>query len=513
MAFVSNVRSQETKGIPNEKVFAAFSRAYTLTDYDICDTLDKRYEFRKKTINEDETLSKDEKIDAIKILSKRYDYDKIINNEGKTRVCENCQKECLATLYCEHCIRSYLEEKFSKWTSRNDDIDNLIKQCQSESIGPNKIIEWIPYDKLKNVKYLTEGGISKIYSAYWKDGHYNEWNSEKQQLERYGNEKVIVKRLENVKNANRSWFEEAKSHLTISNKWAGIIQSYGLTQEDGTNDYMLVMCHMDMDLRNYLKQNHNILTWKERIKIIIDIIDALLRIHKENAIHRDLHSGNILYLEDYNCWYIGDLGFCGPPDKPIKSIYGNLPYIAPEVINGKQHTYASDIYSIGILMWEISSGQPPFANFEYDCDLVMRIIWGMRPKIISGTLSKYIEIMIQCWDADPLKRPNINTLHKMITNLYKSSILNKYLNPFVFLQPSLKYSSKKIFTTHTTGRLFTSKVYQFEHLPEPKNATEVEQEAFHSRPYDFSITSDFIHYSRTSKNFTLETSKSSTLNN
>src|SRR3954452_19838319 len=100
---------------------------------------------------------------------------------------------------------------------------------------------------------------------------------------------------------------------------------------------MLVMYYMNIDLRNYLKQNHNILTWDKRIKIVVDIIDALLRVHKENAIHRDLHSGNILYLEDYDTWYISDLGFCGPADKPIKSIYGNLPYIAPEVIVGKEY--------------------------------------------------------------------------------------------------------------------------------------------------------------------------------
>src|SRR5687768_15741115 len=98
---------------------------------------------------------------------------------------------------------------------------------------------------------------------------------------------------------------------------------------------MLVMHEMDIDLRNYLKQNHNQLTWKERIHISHLIIIALLRIHTEDAIHRDLHSGNILYFQEYNYWYISDLGFCGPADKPLGSIYGNLPYIAPEVIAGK----------------------------------------------------------------------------------------------------------------------------------------------------------------------------------
>src|SRR6266498_2414897 len=115
MASKPNVNSQETKGIPNEKVLAAFSRAYTLTDYNINDNLDKRYEFRKKTINEDTDLSEDEKHEAIRMLSKRYDYDKIINNEGTKGTCENCQNDCLAILYCEYCIRIYLEKKFSDW--------------------------------------------------------------------------------------------------------------------------------------------------------------------------------------------------------------------------------------------------------------------------------------------------------------------------------------------------------------------------------------------------------------
>ena len=83
---------------------------------------------------------------------------------------------------------------------------------------------------------------------------------------------------------------------------------------------MLVMCKMDIDLRNYLKQNHDRLNWKERTNIIYYIIESIHRIHGENAVHRDLHSGNVLYSRYSNEWYISDLGFCGPADKPLGSI-------------------------------------------------------------------------------------------------------------------------------------------------------------------------------------------------
>src|SRR6185369_11690117 len=135
----------------------------------------------------------------------------------------------------------------------------------------------------------------------------------------------------------------------------------------------------------------NQLTWKERIQIAYTIIVALYFIHKENSIHRDLHSGNILYSQSR--FDISDLGFCGPADKSPKSVYGNLPYIAPEVIAGKEYTFASDVYSIAMLMWEISSGQPPFINYEHNYDLAMKVINGIRPKIVSGTPLEYKSLM------------------------------------------------------------------------------------------------------------------------
>ncbi|PKC56235.1 hypothetical protein RhiirA1_474292, partial [Rhizophagus irregularis] len=299
--------------IREELVYVAINRAFSLIDFNIYNDIHKQYEFKKQTILVDDSLTENEKSEAIKILTSWYDQDKIRINEGTKRICENCNKVCLATLFCEHCVRNYLKANFSNWTSGNDDIDNLIQECQMKAISPSLIPEWIPYNNLQNIKYLTEGGCSEIYTAEWINGSYDEWDSKEQQFKRLGEaelvQNVVLKRLENVENANQSWFEEV---FTFEGE---IVQCYGLTQGPSNESYIIG--------------------------------------------------------EGCN---ISDLGFCGPADKPLKSIYGNLPYIAPEVIIGKEQTFKSDIYSIAMLMWEISSGQPPFINYEHNYDLAMNIV-------------------------------------------------------------------------------------------------------------------------------------------
>ena len=85
-----------------------------------------------------------------------------------------------------------------------------------ESLMPNKVIEWIPYNNLQNIKYLTKGRFSEIYTAVWIDGGYEEWNSEEQQLKRFRGQKVILKKLENVESVNQNWFEEVCNVCNIN---------------------------------------------------------------------------------------------------------------------------------------------------------------------------------------------------------------------------------------------------------------------------------------------------------
>ncbi|POG62461.1 kinase-like domain-containing protein [Rhizophagus irregularis DAOM 181602=DAOM 197198] len=264
------------------------------------------------------------------------------------------------------------------------------------------------------------------------------------------------------------------------------------------------MMKMDIDLRKYLQQNHNQLTWKNRINITYEIILALYYIHKEKANHRDLHSGNILYSQSNDRWYISDLGFCGPADKSSTSIYGNLPYIAPEVIVGREYTFASDIYSIAILMWEISSGQTPFINYEHENDIVMNIINGIRPKIVPGTPLEYKNLMKECWDADPLKRPDADTL---CDKIQKINVYYQNMSDELFKSEMDNLEMNKVEENYMSSRLSTSKIHNFENLPEPRNATEEEQEVFHSKLYDFNIPNNIDDFNKSNEQNSSKLSK------
>src|ERR1044072_4192103 len=116
--------------IREKLVHAVLQKSYNLIDYNVHDDMHKQFEFQQQIILADKSLTKDEKTEAIKISNQTYDRNKVKFNSGTKRICENCSQECLATLYCELCVRNYLKANFSNWTSGNDDINNLIQQCQ-----------------------------------------------------------------------------------------------------------------------------------------------------------------------------------------------------------------------------------------------------------------------------------------------------------------------------------------------------------------------------------------------
>uniref|UniRef100_U9T5W8 Protein kinase domain-containing protein n=1 Tax=Rhizophagus irregularis (strain DAOM 181602 / DAOM 197198 / MUCL 43194) TaxID=747089 RepID=U9T5W8_RHIID len=130
--------------------------------------------------------------------------------------------------------------------------------------------------------------------------------------------------------------------------------------------------------------------------------------------HRDLHSNNVLVHQ--NTVKLADFGLSKRIEETSNSqskTFGLIPYVDPKSFNRSATEFyllnkKSDVYSVGVLLWEISSCQPPFHGQPYDVGLAISILQGLRETPIHDTPEEYIKIYTDCWNIEPDDRPTIN---------------------------------------------------------------------------------------------------------
>ncbi|CAG8754370.1 8852_t:CDS:2, partial [Racocetra fulgida] len=208
-----------------------------------------------------------------------------------------------------------------------------------------------------------------------------------------------------------------------------VLGCYGLSKDPNTNSYLFVTKLCKCDLWRYLEQNFGKIDWFEKLRILMEAANGLKTIHSAGLIHRDFHTGNILVSYD-NSIYISDLGLSCYEDKNTTNsvnsgIFGVLPYIAPELLKGYPYTFASDIYSFGIIMWIIAYEELPFVKEAYDdIHLLITIYNGGHPRSDKNVFIPecYKELMEQCWNSIPSNRPNVNELYEVLRGWYFAGI-------------------------------------------------------------------------------------------
>ncbi|RIB03219.1 kinase-like domain-containing protein, partial [Gigaspora rosea] len=281
--------------------------------------------------------------------------------------CEECGRYNTYYAWCQKCDSEKTVQEWSV-TSEDEDVDNCIKGFQRKATMHEEVIEWIPFDRLIEIKRIAEGGFGLVFSAIWLDG-------------------IRVTRLENngVKSREKSSMvalktldlNEFKNHVHC--RLMGIeLGIYGLTKCTENNKhlgleagkYLMVLQFAESgSLNQFLENNDKFkeLTWKTKLFQLLDISSELAKIHKAGYTHNDLHSGNILQIQyDKTVYsYISDLGSSKKIEEykernQGEEIFGVMPYVAPEVLQGENYTPAADIYGLGIIMAQMSSGQRPF---------------------------------------------------------------------------------------------------------------------------------------------------------
>lgn len=202
-------------------------------------------------------------------------------------------------------------------------------------------------DRYEIIKNIGEGGMANVYLAYDTI------------LDRRVAIKVLRGDLSNDEKFVRRFQREALSASSLSHP--NIVEMYDVGEDDGI--YYIVMEYIEGKTLKQLIKKRGSLTISEAIDIMLQLTDGISHAHDSYIIHRDLKPQNILIKEDGTI-KITDFGIAMALNSTqltqTNSVMGSVHYLPPEQASGKGSTIRSDIYSMGILFYELLTGSLPF---------------------------------------------------------------------------------------------------------------------------------------------------------
>ena len=202
-------------------------------------------------------------------------------------------------------------------------------------------------DRYEIIKSIGEGGMANVYLAHDSI------------LDRKVAIKVLRGDLENNEKFIRRFQREAKSVSDLSHP--NIVEVYDVGEEEG--QHYIVMEYIDGRTLKQLIQKRGALTVAEVLDIMTQLTDGLAAAHEAYIIHRDIKPQNIMIL-DNGMVKITDFGIAMTLNATqltqTNSVMGSVHYLPPEQASGQTATTKSDIYSSGILMYELLTGSVPF---------------------------------------------------------------------------------------------------------------------------------------------------------
>ncbi|KAF9966830.1 hypothetical protein BGZ70_001108 [Mortierella alpina] len=306
----------------------------------------------------------------------------------------------------------------------------------------------IPAKDIKNLTIgVDAGGMGVIHMAEWKG------------------QKVAIK---------EATYQVISKEVDIYSRMKGcegVIPFYGVTFPEKLDKICIVTKYADKgSLTWHLKVEYQNLTWDDKLRLATQISSAIGRLHEEGIYHRDLHGGNIL-IDDKGNAMLTDFGASTVMEervvrnvqeyaiveaptvegrskfisKKIASLdvqennskqsgehakrnddrsdplIGVMAYIAPERFrNPKFFDAKCDIYSLGVLLWELTTGHPAFSKVPQDVHLAVAIMNGKRELPVEGTPTEYKALYERCWQTEAALRPSLPEILELLAKVRAS---------------------------------------------------------------------------------------------
>ncbi len=263
--------------------------------------------------------------------------------------------------------------------------------------------------RYKIIKLIGSGGMADVYLAYCN------------QLDR----KVAVKLLKSSDDelAKEVFMRESKAIARLSHP--NIVQVYDFFEED--NKQCIVMEYIQgVSLKNILRTGEREFTERQVLEMGYKLSKALSHAHSNGVIHSDIKPDNII-VDEYLEPRITDFGIAkliSDGSSGTKQMYGSVRYSSPEQVQGKIIDERSDIYSLGVVLYELINKRLPYPSItEEVIDFKMSSLPIVNPKNINRNITPgFNDILVRCLSSD--KKDRYGSMRHVTTEI--GNILNNY---------------------------------------------------------------------------------------
>ncbi len=278
-------------------------------------------------------------------------------------------------------------------------------------------------DRYEVIKSIGEGGMANVYLAYDTI------------LDRNVAIKVLRGDLANDEKFVRRFQREALSASSLSHP--NIVAMYDVGEDDGL--YYIVMEYIEGKTLKQLLKKRGSLTLSEAIDIMLQLTDGMAHAHDSYIVHRDLKPQNIMIQDDGQI-KITDFGIAMALNSTqltqTNSVMGSVHYLPPEQAAGKGTTIKSDIYSMGIIFYELLTGELPFKG-DSAVEIALKQMKEPLPDVhkLNNDIPQSIEnVILKSTAKNPKNRyDDAKSMHNDLLTALNDDRINE--EPYVYPYP------------------------------------------------------------------------------
>ncbi|PWA67177.1 hypothetical protein CTI12_AA312470 [Artemisia annua] len=287
-------------------------------------------------------------------------------------------------------------------STRNDGLPSVDSSVGDLDISSLQIIR---NEDLEELRELGSGTFGTVYHGKWRGTD------------------VAIKRIKKSYFAARSseherltieFWREADIHSKLHHP--NVLALYGVVQDGPSGTLATVTEFMvDGSLRHVLLREDRHLDHRKRLRIAMDAAFGMEYLHSKSIVHFNLKCDNLLVnIKDssHPICKVGDFGLSKIKRNTLVSggVRGTLPWMAPELLNGGSNSEKVDVFSFGIVLWEILTCEEPYANMHPGAIIGGIVNNTLRPTIPSDCDPEWRRLMELCWSHDPAVRQSFTEI-------------------------------------------------------------------------------------------------------